>query len=346
MRTFHVTVIAIGAALAGAAVMLLGQAKTFQSKVFDWTKLEAKATSTGARRDVTRAPTPTLDELEIHITTLNPGQAPHAPHRHPEEELMIVREGTLETTQNGIATRVGPGSVIFQASNELHGLRNVGTTQATYHVISWRVPHTVKEAAMTWRNLFDGTSLDAWRGYHSDNVPAGWHVVDGTLAKETPTADIVSKDEFGDFELELEWKIGEAGNSGIFYRGTEEYDHIYWSAPEYQLLDDIKASDNKSRLTCAGAAYALYPSPAGHLKPVGDWNQTRIVARGSHIEHWLNGFKLLEYELWSPDWETKVKASKFASYANYGRAKRGHIALQGDHAGTLGFRNIRVRELD
>ena len=153
------------------------------------------------------------------------------------------------------------------------------------------------------------------------------------------------KEEFGDFELELEWKIGEAGNSGIFYRGTEEYNRIYWSAPEYQLLDDIKAEDNKTRLTCAGAAYALYPSPEGHLKPVGEWNQSRIVAKGAHVEHWLNGVKLLEYELWSPDWEAKVKSSKFNVYPNFGRAKRGHIALQGDHTGTLAFRNIRVREI-
>jgi hypothetical protein len=202
-----------------------------------------------------------------------------------------------------------------------------------------------KESAMKWHELFNGTSLDAWRGYRNDKVPAGWHIVDGTLAKDSPVADIVSKEEFGDFELELEWKIGDAGNSGIFYRGTEEYDHIYWSAPEYQLLDDINASDNKTRLTCAGAAYAIYPSPAGHLKPVGEWNRTRIVAHGAHVEHWLNGTKLLEYELWSPDWEAKVKGSKFAAYPNYGRAHRGHIALQGDHPGTLAFRNIRVREI-
>jgi hypothetical protein len=196
-----------------------------------------------------------------------------------------------------------------------------------------------------WRVLFDGKSLDAWRGYKSDAVPTGWRIADGALVKDARVDDIVSRDQFGDFELEMEWKIAEAGNSGIFYRGTEEYDHIYWSAPEYQLLDDIKADDNKTRLTCAGAAYALYPSPPGHLKPVGEWNRTRIVARGAHVEHWLNGVKLLEYELGSPDWQAKVKASKFNDWPNYGRATRGHIAMQGDHAGTLGFRNIRIREV-
>jgi Domain of Unknown Function (DUF1080) len=196
-----------------------------------------------------------------------------------------------------------------------------------------------------WRMLFDGKSLDAWRGYKSDKVPAGWRIENGALTKDTKVADIVTRDQFGDFELELDWKIGEAGNAGIFYRGTEEYDHIYWSAPEYQLLDDIKGEDNKSRLTSAGAAYAILPSPAGHLKPVGEWNRARIVVNGSHVEHWLNAVKLLEYELGSADWQAKVKASKFNDWPNYGRSKRGHIALQGDHEGTLAFRNIRIREI-
>jgi hypothetical protein len=201
------------------------------------------------------------------------------------------------------------------------------------------------QSASAWRPLFDGKSLDAWRGYKTDKIPDGWRIENGTLSKDKPVADIVTKEQFGDFELELEWKIGEAGNAGIFYRGTEEYERIYWSAPEYQLLDDLKGADNKSRLTAAGAAYAILPSPPGQLKPVGEWNRARIVAKGSHVEHWLNGSKLLEYELGSPDWEAKVKASKFNAWPNYGRAKRGHIALQGDHEGSLAFRNIRIREI-
>jgi len=201
------------------------------------------------------------------------------------------------------------------------------------------------QTAPGWRVLFDGTSLKDWRGYKDTPIPAGWHIAAGTLAKDAPVADIVTKDQFGDFELEVDWKIGEAGNSGIFYRGTEEYEHIYWSAPEYQLLDDIKATDNKTRLTCAGAAYAVVPSPTGHLNAVGDWNHTRIVVVGGHVEHWLNDFKLLEYELGSADWLARVKTSKFSAWPNYGRATRGHIALQGDHAGSLAFRNIRIREI-
>ena len=194
----------------------------------------------------------------------------------------------------------------------------------------------------SWKSLSDPS---AWRGYKTDTIPSRWTFEEGVLSKTRPVGDIVSKDEYGNFELQLEWRIGEAGNSGIFYRGSEEFDHIYWSGPEYQLLDNIKASDNKTPLTRAGAAYGLYPAPDGHVKPVGEWNQTRIVVKDAHVEHWLNGFKLLEYELWSPDWEAKVKASKFGEWANYGRAKKGHIALQGDHNGALAFRNIRIREL-
>jgi XRE family transcriptional regulator, regulator of sulfur utilization len=138
MRTVHVCVIAVTAATLGSLATLAAQKQVQRSTVFDWSKLEAKTTQTGTRRDVMRAPTPTLDELEIHITTLNAGQVSHPPHQHVEEELLIVREGTVETLQNGKASRLGPGSVIFHSSNDLHNIRNVGETPATYHVINWR----------------------------------------------------------------------------------------------------------------------------------------------------------------------------------------------------------------
>ena len=196
-----------------------------------------------------------------------------------------------------------------------------------------------------WRPLFDGTSMAGWRGYKSNAVPDGWRVADGIMQKEKPVRDILSVEQFGDFEAEFEWRIAVGGNSGIFYRATEEYDKVYWSAAEYQLLDDEKAADGKSRLTSAGSVYGLFPSLAGHLQPAGEWNLTRIVARGSHIEHWMNGVKLLEYEVGSPEFVVKVAASKFAPYPNFARAARGHLAIQGDHIGALAFRTIRVREL-
>jgi hypothetical protein len=206
-------------------------------------------------------------------------------------------------------------------------------------------PLTAEQKAAGWRSLFDGTSTSAWRGYKSQTFPAGWRIVDGVLTKSAGVEDIVTRDQFGNFELALDWNLSPGGNAGVFYRGTEEYDKIYWSAPEYQLLDDALHPDGKNRLTSSGAAYAVYPSPAGIVKPAGEWNSTLIVVNGNRVQHWLNGQKLLEYELGSPDWQAKVKASKFNEYPNYGLAKRGYIAIQGDHDGTLSIRNVRIREL-
>lgn len=206
-------------------------------------------------------------------------------------------------------------------------------------------PCALGDTVTGWRSLFDGKTTAGWRGYRATAMPAAWHVSDGTLAKDGPTEDIVTTDQFANFELDLEWKIGPAGNSGVFYRGTEEYNHIYWSAPEYQLLDDARAPDGQSRLTAAGSDYALYPAPAGIVHDANEWNATRLIVCGAHVEHWMNGRKLLEYELGSPDWEAKVKASKFDAWPHYGRAPRGLIGIQGDHAGPLAVRNIRIRVL-
>jgi hypothetical protein len=199
--------------------------------------------------------------------------------------------------------------------------------------------------AAKWQWLFDGKSTDAFRGWNSEGLPAGWQIVDGTLSKEGPVDDLVTLRQFGNFELELQWKIGKEGNSGIFYRGTREYDHIYWSAPEYQLLDDANAHDGRNRLTAAGSAYALYAAPAGIVKPYGEWNTARILVNGTHVEHWMNGQLVVEYDLESPDWKARVAASKFSNYPNYGLAKSGSIGIQGDHPGSVALRRIRIREL-
>ena len=196
-----------------------------------------------------------------------------------------------------------------------------------------------------WRSLLEDHSAPAWRGWKEPGLPAGWHVEGGVLSKDGKVDDLVTNDSFGNFELELEWKIGKAGNSGIFYRGTREYDHIYWSAPEYQLLDDANTEDGKSPLTAAGSDYALYGVPPGVAKPYGHWNRTRLIVRGNHVEHWLNGVKVVEYDFGSDDWKKRVAASKFSKYPNYGLASSGLIGIQGDHPGSLEVRHIRIREL-
>jgi len=131
-----ITLCAVAAASARGPVM--------GSTIFDWNTFTATPNKTGAVRKVVQQPTATLDELEIHITTLNPGETPHAPHQHPDEELLIVKEGTVESLVNGELKRVGPGSIIFQAANQLHGIRNVGDVPATYHVIKWNSPGMLK----------------------------------------------------------------------------------------------------------------------------------------------------------------------------------------------------------
>lgn len=195
-----------------------------------------------------------------------------------------------------------------------------------------------------WTVLFDGSNMDAWRGYQRPDIPNGWQIVDGALTRVGDGGDIITRDQYGDFELELEWKVAPGGNSGIMYRVTEADSQTYRTGPEMQVLDDARHRDGGSRLTSAGAAYGLYPAPEGVVKPAGEWNQVRLVLRGAQVEHWLNGQKVVEYELGSPDWEAKVKASKFVEWPGYGRAQRGHIALQ-DHGDTVSFRNIRIREL-
>jgi hypothetical protein len=207
---------------------------------------------------------------------------------------------------------------------------------------AWAQDSTTMHA---WRSLLDDKG-SAWRGWKSADLPAGWQIDGDTISKDGEVEDIVTRELFGNFELELEWKIGKGGNSGIFYRGTREYDYIFWSAPEYQLLDDANAPDGRNRLSSAAAAYALYAAPVGIVKPHNQWNTTRIVVNGAHVEHWLNGRKVVSYELWSPDWKAKVAASKFAAYPDYGLAKEGYIGIQGDHPGTLALHRMRIRELD
>ena len=199
------------------------------------------------------------------------------------------------------------------------------------------------DRAAGWRSLFDGKSLSDWRGYKSSQVPTGWTIVDGTIVKPAGAEDLVSREQFANFELSLDWKLTESGNAGIFYRATEEYEHIYWSGPEYQLLDDARAPDGRNRLTSAASAYGLYAPPAGVVHDAGQWNTTRILVRGSHVEHWLNGQKVVEYEFGSADWTAKVKASKFGAWPNYGRSTAGYIGIQGDHNGMLSLRNLKIR---
>ena len=201
------------------------------------------------------------------------------------------------------------------------------------------------ELAQGFRLLFDGTSTNGWRGYRLPTMPAGWQAVNGALTRVSQTSDIITVDEFENFELRLSWRIPPGGNSGIMYHVTEQGEAVYTSGPEMQVLDDSGHGDGRNRLTSAGSAYGLYAAPAGVVHRAGEWNDIRIIIRGPHVEHWMNGVKVVEYELWSDEWTRKVQASKFAQWPEYGLAHRGHLALQGDHNGAVAYRAIRIRVL-
>ncbi|HEX6940565.1 MAG TPA: DUF1080 domain-containing protein [Longimicrobiales bacterium] len=205
---------------------------------------------------------------------------------------------------------------------------------------------TAEERAAGWRLLFDGRTTAGWRGFKKESAPAGWAVEDGTLTRVAPAGDLITVETFADFELTLEWKVEPGGNSGIFFRVVEADDvaQTYESGPEMQVLDNARHPDGKSPLTSAGANYALHAPIRDVSRPAGEWNQVRLVVDGAHVEHWLNGTKIVEYELWTEDWERRVRESKFAQWPRYGRAREGHIAIQ-DHGDRVWFRNIKVRRL-
>ena len=203
---------------------------------------------------------------------------------------------------------------------------------------------TPEEKAAGWKLLFDGTTTNGWRGFKKSDVPAGWVAQGGELRRVAPGGDLITKEQFQNFELAFDWKIGYGGNSGVMYHVTEDAGETYETGPEYQLLDDPHYPDGKSLLTSAGSDFGIYPVTERMAKPANVWNTSRIVVNGAHVEHWLNGVKAVEYELWSPDWKQRVANSKFHAWPNYGLAKQGYIALQ-DHEFPVAFRNIKIRVL-
>ncbi len=196
-----------------------------------------------------------------------------------------------------------------------------------------------------WTVLFDGKTVKGLRGYKQSGFPDSWEVVDGTL-KTVPGhgVDLISEEVYKNFELELEWKVPKGGNSGIFYFATEEGDYIWQSAPEMQVVDDEKHTDGKNTLTSAGALYALIAPSANVVKPVGEFNQVRIKVKNNHVEHWLNGTKIVEYVYGSDMMWDLVAKSKFNKMPLFAKASEGHIGLQGDH-GLIWYKNIRIRRL-
>lgn len=213
---------------------------------------------------------------------------------------------------------------------------------------------TPAEKAAGWELLFDGKTMKGWHGYNGKAVPA-WSIDDCAL-KTAGTegnygsdmrADVVTDREFTNFELTIDWKATKGGNSGLMYGVVEDkkYDAPWKTGPEYQFIDDVGFPQKLEPWQLAGANYAMHlANEKKKLKPVGEWNTTRIVVNGKHVEHWLNGEKILEFERWTPEWQKLRDSGKWKEAPDYGLARTGRIALQ-DHGSVFWFRNIKLRPL-
>ena len=218
---------------------------------------------------------------------------------------------------------------------------------------------TAQEKQAGWELLFDGTSVDRWRGAHQENFPeSGWKVDEGLLmvqasdgAESQNGGDIVTHDEYSDFEFQVDFKLTEGANSGIKYFVTEAYNSNKSAIGlEYQLLDDdrhpdAKLGNNGGGTRTLASLYDLKAAPADKpLNPIGEWNTARIVVQGQQVTHYLNGKKVLEYQRGSDEYTQLVQASKYKDWDNFGTADSGHILLQ-DHGDLVYFKNIKVRNL-
>lgn len=210
---------------------------------------------------------------------------------------------------------------------------------------------TKDEQSEGWMLLFNGSDLDNWRRYNSEGTE-GWFVEDGHLVADGTGSDsngyLISKNEYDNFDLRFEWKIAAGGNSGLLYHviESERYSTPYLTGPEYQLIDDEGYPGELAEWQKAGADYAMYvPDPEKKkLKPAGEWNSSRIVFDNGHVEHWLNGEKILEFEAWTPEWFELKNSGKWENAPEYGLAHSGHISLQ-DHGSRVWFRNMKIKEL-
>lgn len=200
-------------------------------------------------------------------------------------------------------------------------------------------------APQEWTSLFDGKSMAGWTATDNNPVGSQWQVIGGDMVLTAAGGgDIVTVDTFADFELKLEWKISEKGNSGIFYRVASDGDWVWKTGIEYQILDDQSFPQLAGSSRISGSVFDLYGPSLSAFRPSGEFNQSRIRVENGHVEHWLNGSKILSYHLWSDDWIARFRSSKFVTFEGFAKTESGHIALQ-DHGDRVWFRNIQVREL-
>ncbi len=206
------------------------------------------------------------------------------------------------------------------------------------------------EVSSGWKLLFDGISLNGWRTYQNRESDS-WSVQNGVLHckgsasdKSDLRADLITNDQFQNFELSVDWIISPQGNSGIIYLLNEKNKASYMSGPEYQIIDDKGYPGKLEDWQKTGANYAMNPAPEAAPHPVGEWNNTRIVVNKGQVQHWLNGKKVVEYSIGSDKWKQEKALGKWKDTPDYGMTEKGHIALQ-DHGSEAWFRNIKIRQL-
>jgi len=206
---------------------------------------------------------------------------------------------------------------------------------------------TATEKKDGWVLLFDGRSTNGWRTYN--NLPDdSWEVVKGELhCKDSGVqhrADLITKDQYESFELTFEWKVGKSANSGLLYHVVETKGQPYETGPEYQLIDDNGYKEKLEDWQKSGSDYAMHPPLKITTKPAGEYNHSKILVKGTHVEHWLNGEKVVNFEMWTPEWKQLKEKGKWKDYKDYGTAKKGYIDLQ-DHGGGIWFKNIKLKKL-
>lgn len=292
------------------------------------------------------------------VPVSTPAPAPHcrlrrrtpslAPHRQARLRPLLAVLVACALVPSGCCVRCSKEAEAAEAASAAAADGVPAAAAGVSAVAGALAPNTLSDAerAAGWELLFDGRTTAGWRGYRRPDVPSGWVVEDGCLTRTGSDGDLLSVWSLTDFELRLQWKIAAGGNSGIFFHVDEDSgEYVYESGPEFQVLDNAGHADGSNPATSAASAYGLYAPLRDVTRPVGEWNDVLLRVDGGHVEHWLNGVQVVDYQLGSPEWTALVAASKFSKWPGYGRAGSGHIALQ-DHGDPVWYRDIKVRRLE